>query len=199
MGESMQYSMRWVRTAVVLVVVVLLVGLGWRQMQDFKSHGAGAVGVTEVGLTLYQGKDGIPLPKVAGETIEGQLLDLADLRGHVVVLNVWGSWCAPCRAEAPDLAAIARETRLRGVRFVGIDVRDNPAAARAFESKYGITYPSLDDQNGLILAQFTGIIPIGAVPSTLVVDKFGVIRGRVVGRVGRSTLRGLIKDVEKTG
>ncbi len=127
------------------------------------------------------------------------MLDLADLRGHVVVLNVWGSWCAPCRAEAPDLAAISKETESRGVRFVGIDVRDNPAAARAFARSYGITYPSFDDQNGLVLAQFTGIIPVSAVPSTLVVDKSGVIRARVVGQVDGSTLRGLIQDAEKLG
>lgn len=194
----MQDSRRKVRTATALMVIVLLVGLGWRQMQDFRSHGPGADGEAEVGLTLYLGEDGIPLPQVAGKTVDGQMLDLAELRGHVVVLNVWGSWCAPCRAEAPDLAAISSETQSRGVRFVGIDVRDNPAAARAFASKYEITYPSLDDQNGLILAQFTGIIPVSAVPSTLVVDKFGVIRGRVVGRITRSTLLGLVEDVEKT-
>ncbi|WP_460834443.1 TlpA family protein disulfide reductase [Nocardioides hungaricus] len=106
-----------------------------------------------VGLTLYRGQEAIPLPQIRGTTIDGQALDLTDLRGRVVVLNVWGSWCGPCRAEAPDLAAVATETATRGVEFVGIDVRDNPAAARAFVRKYQITYPSFDDQNGLVLAQ----------------------------------------------
>ena len=102
----------------------------------------------------------------------------------------------PCRAEAPDLVEVAAESAERGVAFVGIDVRDNPSAARAFARNYDVTYPSLDDQKGLLLAQFTGIIPVSAVPSTLVVDTGGTIRARVVGQVDASTLRALIEDAE---
>lgn len=191
-------TLRKARTAVVLLVITTVLGVGWWQMNHLRSRATGD-GDAGVGLTLYRGKDGIPLPKVTGRTVDGQPLNLEDLRGHVVVLNVWGSWCAPCRAEAPDLAAISKQTSSRGVRFVGIDVRDNPAAARAFARHYTITYPSFDDQGGLVLAQFTGIIPVSAVPSTLVVDKAGVIRARVVGRVEGTTLRGLIEDTEKLG
>lgn len=183
----------------VLLVIALAVGVGWWQMDQLRSRASVDGGDAGVGLTLYGGDDGVPLPTIDGKTVDGQMLDLADLRGHVVVLNVWGSWCAPCRAEAPDLAAISKETEPRGVRFVGLDVRDNTAAARAFARRYRITYPSFDDQNGLVLAQFTGIIPVSAVPSTLVVDKSGVIRARVVGRVDGRTLRGLIADAEKIG
>jgi thiol-disulfide isomerase/thioredoxin len=106
------------------------------------------------------------------------------------------AWCAPCRAEAPDLARISAETASRGVRFVGIDVRDNAAAAQAFLRHYGITYPSFDDQGGLVLVQFTGLVPVGAVPSTIVVDKQGIVRARAVGRIDATTLRGLIDDAE---
>lgn len=195
----MRETLRKARTVVVLLVIAAVVGVGWWQMDHLKSRASTDGSDAGVGLTLYPGNDGIPLPQIEGKAVDGQMLDLADLRGHVVVLNVWGSWCAPCRAEAPDLAAISKETESRGVRFVGIDVRDNPAAARAFARSYGITYPSFDDQNGLVLAQFTGIIPVSAVPSTLVVDKSGVIRARVVGQVDGSTLRGLIQDAEKLG
>jgi thiol-disulfide isomerase/thioredoxin len=197
MGERLNETLRKARTIVVLLVVVSVVGVGWWQVRHLQAR-AGSDGTNAgVGLTLYNGSAGIALPTIEGKTVDGSKLNLADLRGHVLVLNVWGSWCAPCRAEAPDLAAISAETEPRGVRFVGIDVRDNPAAARAFARSFGITYPSFDDQNGLVLAQFTGIIPVSAVPSTLVVDASGVIRARVVGRVDRSTLRGLVEDAEK--
>ncbi|MFC5175121.1 TlpA family protein disulfide reductase [Nocardioides taihuensis] len=195
----MSETLRKARTAVVFLVIAAVVGVGWWQMHDLRSRASTDGSDAGAGLTLYRADEGVPVPQIAGKTVDGQMLDLADLRGHVVVLNVWGSWCAPCRAEAPDLAAISEETEPRGVRFVGIDVRDNPAAARAFARNYGITYPSFDDQNGLVLAQFTGIIPVSAVPSTLVVDKSGVTRASVIGRVDGSTLRGLIEDAEKTG
>ena len=188
---------RVVRNLMVVAVVVGIVAVAVRQASELKSRasdpGGGDAGT---GLTVYPDGKGIPLPRIEGRTITGEKLSLEDLRGHVVVLNVWGSWCAPCRAEAPDLAAISREAEPRGVRFVGIDVRDNPAAGRAFERSYEITYPSFDDENGLVLAQFTGIIPVSAVPSTLVMDRNGVIRARVVGRVVGTTLRGLIEDAE---
>ena len=133
-----------------------------------------------------------------GDLVGGGTWASESARGtDVVVLNVWGSWCAPCRAEAPDLARVAAQSRRSGVRFVGIDVRDNPAAARAFARRYSVTYPSWDDQDGSVLAQFAGIVPVSAVPSTMVLDAQGVIRARVIGRVDARTLRGLIEDAQK--
>lgn len=187
---------RKARTVVVVLVIAAILGVGWWQLGELRSQ-ARNTDAGGVGLTLYPGDEGIPLPDIEGKTITGEMLSLEGLRGHVVVVNVWGSWCAPCRAEAPDLATISKETAPRGVRFVGIDVRDNPAAGRAFEREFGITYPSFDDQNGLVLAAFTGIIPVSAVPSTLVVGRDGIIRARNIGRIDATTLRGLIEDVEE--
>ena len=194
MGERTRVVRNW---AVVAMIVGIIAIALWQatELKSRASHPDGADPGT--GLTLRPGETGIPLPEIQGRTIAGDTLSLHDLRGHVVVLNVWGSWCAPCRAEAPDLATVSKETQVRGVRFVGIDVRDNAAAGRAFERNYAITYPSFDDENGLVLAQFTGIIPVSAVPSTLVVDRNGVIRAREVGRVDGTTLRGQIEDAEK--
>lgn len=190
MTKSRAMTIAAILTAVTAVVV-------W-QVQGLRSRSADAVGPgTETGLSLYPGGKGITAPQVQGRTVDGKDLALGDLRGRVVVLNVWGSWCAPCRAEAPDLAKVAKESRRSGVRFVGIDVRDNPAAARAFARRYAITYPSWDDQDGSVLAQFAGIIPVSAVPSTMVIDARGVIRSRVIGRVDAGTLRGLIEDAQK--
>ncbi len=146
------------------------------------------------GLTLYP-TDGRPsAPVWEGITLDGEPIASADLAGHVVVLNVWGSWCGPCRAEAPDLARLARETASRGVRFVGIDTRDTTAAAQAFVRAFDVPYPSVADPDGQVLLEFQGIIPVTAVPSTLVLDRDGGVAARVVGPVSYSTLRGLLDD-----
>jgi thiol-disulfide isomerase/thioredoxin len=184
---------------VAVIVVGLLVLSLWQASQLRGSSSRAGSPTFGTGTTLYPGDDGIPLPKLEGPTLgKGTTLSLGDQLGHVVVINVWGSWCGPCRAEAPDLAAISQEAARRGVRFLGIDVRDDPAAALKFERTYGITYPSFDDRDGSLLAKLSGIVPVGAVPSTIVVDEAGVVRARVIGRVDGPTLRSLIADTEKT-
>ena len=188
-----------VRKAIVIAVLTGIAAAAVWQSHHLRSRSTVSGVDSKTGVTLYPGGRGVPLPDVQGRSISGGNLALRDMRGSVLVLNVWGSWCAPCRSEAPDLAEVSRETRVRGVKFVGIDVRDNPAAGRAFERSYGIRYPSFDDQDGVVLAQFAGIIPVSAVPSTIVADREGVIRASVVGRVDATTLRGLIKDVGKAG
>ncbi|MEU0022703.1 TlpA disulfide reductase family protein [Streptomyces rochei] len=132
---------------------------------------------------------------LSGATIAGDRLNLAALRGKVIVLNVWGSWCAPCRAEAPALKKASDETYDLGVRFVGIDTRDNDAAARAFERTYGITYPSFRDPDGELLLRFNGRIPLSAVPSTVFIDRDGRIAARIIGQTTYRTLRDLAKDI----
>jgi len=104
-------------------------------------------------------------PTFSGKTINSDLLERADLRGKVIVLNMWGSWCAPCRAEAPDPKKASDDTRDLGVRFVGVDTRDNDRAATAFERTYGITYPSFRDPDGKLLLGFNGRISLSAVAS----------------------------------
>ncbi len=150
---------------------------------------------TQQALTQYPAGKRPEAPMLSGETINGDRLDLADLRGKVIVLNVWGSWCAPCRAEAPDLKKASEETYDLGVRFVGINTRDNDAAARAFERNYGITYPSFRDPDGKLLLRFDGRIPLSAVPSTVLVDRDGRIAARIIGRTTYTTLSELVTDL----
>ena len=188
---------RWALVAMVVagvaVVAVAWPGL-WRGTSQESSSSASDL--PEAGLAWYEPAERDVVPDVEGSTLEGERLALSDLRGHVVVVNVWGSWCGPCREEAPDLARLARETRSQGVRFVGLDTRDNKAAARAFVDTYEIPYPSLYDPDGSLMVAFNGVIPINAVPSTLVVDPDGGVAARVVGKVTYATLRGLIDDVQ---
>lgn len=129
---------------------------------------------------------------LAGTTLTGERLDVAGLRGKVVVVNVWGSWCAPCRTEAPVLAALSRSYADRGVAFVGVNVKDNRAAALAFERSYGIAYPSIEDPDGQAVLALSQYVPASAVPVTLVLDIEGRVAARVLGAVREATLRALL-------
>ncbi len=132
----------------------------------------------------------------AGETESGLSLKSDSLLGSVMVMNWWYAACAPCRAEAPDLAALSKEFEDRGVQFVGVNVRDTAETALAFDRKFGITFPSvMDAQSGAVSLAFTGVVSPAAVPTTLVIDKDGKVASRILGRIDASILRTLIESV----
>jgi thiol-disulfide isomerase/thioredoxin len=135
--------------------------------------GAKGAGLPVVGQVIAAARRP-PGPHVSGTTLTGGHLDITSWRGHVVVINFWGSWCVPCRKEAPVLRRVAGDTRSRGVHFVGIDIRDNPAAGLAFERQYHIPYPSISDPGNLIAARFGTAAP-AATPSTYILDGSGRI------------------------
>lgn len=135
-------------------------------------------------------------PKLDGETLDGETLDTTTLKGKVVVLNVWGSWCPPCRAEAPYFAKVSKELADAGqdVAFVGINTRDEGKQnAIAFEETFGITYPSLFDPAGKLMLRFPdGTLNANAIPSTIVLDKEGKIAARTLVMVDDVKLRSMI-------
>ena len=118
-----------------------------------------------------------------------------EMKGQVWLLNVWASWCAPCRAEAPILQSLWEEYGDDGVSFIGLNTRDSPATANSFEKAYGITYPSVVDSDGRLQLRFSGIAPPQAIPTTLVIDRDGKVAGRILGRASESTLRSLIEPL----
>jgi thiol-disulfide isomerase/thioredoxin len=120
-------------------------------------------------------------PDFTATTLTGSRLSLSSYRGRVVVLNFWGSWCVPCREEAPVLAVAAEQYAPAGVAFVGVDVRDTTASAKAFARSFGITYPSVADPSSQITLDFTAVVPIAGTPTTLVIDRAGRIAGAVFG------------------
>lgn len=199
-GRAGARSRTWRQAAGVIAAALLLAACGTSTTSGSSDAKQAAGSGTQQGLTQYPAGKRPMAPELSGETISGDRLDLADLRGNVIVLNVWGSWCAPCRAEAPALKKVSEQTYDLGVRFVGIDTRDNDAAARAFERNYGITYPSFRDPDGKLLLRFNGRIPLSAVPSTVLIDRDGRIAARVIGATNYTTLSELVKDLaaEKT-
>lgn len=138
--------------------------------------------------------------EVAGRTLDGKQVSLSDFRGKVVVVNVWGSWCGPCRAEAPMLAQASRDLARKGVVFLGIDSRDpSKDAAKAFVRRFDVPYPSLYDQQGSTLLAFRGTLTPNSVPSTVVVDPQGRVSGSVLGSLTRTTLDDLVDDASSGG
>jgi thiol-disulfide isomerase/thioredoxin len=132
--------------------------------------------------------------RVSGVSAEGERIDLADWRGDVVVLNVWYNTCPPCRVEAPDLAALAAETADEGVRFVGVNTRDDPATAQAFQRTFDIGYPSIMDAGGEAVLALRGEVAPQAVPTTLVIDRQGRVAARILGTADGGILRTLVTD-----
>ena len=132
--------------------------------------------------------------ELSGDLVDGGTWDSGSRRGKVVVVNVWGSWCAPCVAEAPELqeAWEGFEKASAPVEFIGIDFREGPARGAAFLKRAKITYPSLSDESGVLILALQGKAP--TVPTTLVLDRDGRIAARVNGPVSVSTLRGLVDD-----
>ncbi|MFJ7076293.1 TlpA family protein disulfide reductase [Streptomyces sp. NPDC098781] len=136
-------------------------------------------------------------PELSGETIDGKQLSTADYKGKVLVINVWGSWCPPCRAEAKNFQTVYEDVKGQGVEFVGINTRDTSTTpAKAFEKEYGVTFPSLYDPTGKQMLRFgKGTLNPQAIPSTLVIDRDGKIAARALQPLSEDKLRGMIKPV----
>jgi thiol-disulfide isomerase/thioredoxin len=149
-----------------------------------------------VGLRIYPVGSRAQAPPLAGTGLDGSRVSLHAVgHGNIVFVNVWASWCAPCRMESPLLARSAAALSTRGVRFLGIDETDQPAAARAFVRRTGATYPQLVDPEGKLLRTLR-ILPQRGIPSTLVVDRRGRIAGRVIGRITAADIRAVVDRLE---
>lgn len=131
-----------------------------------------------------------------GLTESGDELTSEQLAGVITVVNFWYAACAPCRAEAPDLVALAAEYEPQGVQFVGVNVRDSAETALAFDRRFDVNFPSImDAQSGEVMLAFTGVVTPQAVPTTLVIDSEGRVSSRVLGRIDASILSTLIDTV----
>ena len=192
MGTSNRRTPRSAGPAVLLVLLGLVAaGCG----ASSTSQGLGYITADGV-VEQIEAADRREMPPFEGDTLDGGHFDTDEHARAVLVINVWGSWCPPCREEAPALQRVWEETRDRGVQFIGLNIRDNDAAAVAFEREFDITYPSITTADSapplLALGSF---LPQRAVPSTVIVDRDGRVAARVVGKTTYATLRDLVRDV----
>ncbi|GAB6901152.1 TlpA family protein disulfide reductase [Kineosporia succinea] len=132
--------------------------------------------------------------EMSGTTVDGEQLNIATLRGKPLVMNVWGSWCGPCRTEAPALEEAYNELK-DTTNFVGMAFRDTKTGAKNHEKEFGITYPSLYDEGDLLL-NLNGAVTSQSIPVTLILDSQGRIAGRYVGIVTKVTLMDMVEDIE---
>ena len=131
--------------------------------------------------TVFEAGEREAAPEVTGTTFDGEDLALSDYAGEILVLNVWASWCGPCRAEQPVLDEVHAEYGDLGVEFLGVNIKDNETAAVAYTDNKGVPYPSLYDQPGEIPQAFRDTVPPRAIPSTLVIDPDANLAARVIG------------------
>lgn len=188
---SRQVMPRW-GAALMVAVTVLLAGCS-----------SGTDAVSNAGFTFVSpgGKSEFTYPAaerkglgpIAGPDLTGKnRLAVSDYRGKVVVLNFWGSWCAPCRAEAPDLEAVWKSMRDKSVQFLGIDIKDgNGSDGLAFVKSKQITYPSIVDPDLRTMLSIQGY-PTNSIPSTIVLDKQGRVAYINLGSITATKLAAVV-------
>ena len=128
-------------------------------------------------------------PDISGESLEGGRFNYEI--GKVTVVNVWASWCSPCRAEAPILSTFASKNP--EIQFVGILTRDNLSSAISFVNRFDLAFPTLIDD--AVIASFRGSLPANAIPTTLIIDAKGRVAARISGQVTVSLMRELLEKV----
>lgn len=169
------------RVAVVVAVIVAVAGLAafaLRPTTDPREEG----GVAELDE---------PFPGLEGEAVVGSPIDTGSMEWSVLVVNVWATWCEPCRREQPALQQVQADYEGRGVRFVGVDYRDDRAAAQRWIEDFGVTYQSLFDPEG----RTASTLGFPFLPDTYVVDSSGTMRYAVYGETSAAELSGLIDEL----
>ena len=190
------------RRTVVTVAAVAVVLLAAALTVTLTTGGGAQAGVTYLdgnpAQRVYAVGDRPLAPDFSGTSLTGAPIKLASYRGKIVVLNFWGSWCPPCRDEAPTLAVLSEQYAAKGVAFIGDDVADTPVNALSFTRSVGITYPSVNDPGYAVVQDFSQVIPVNDTPTTVVIDRTGHIAGMVLGKVSYSTMVTLLKDAAVT-
>lgn len=190
-GVSRRHRTRGARAAVAALALATGCGFGGGGPDEGMERFASGDGV----VTVVAADRRPAAPPITGTTLDDKPLDLATERaGGVAVVNTWGSWCAPCVAEQPALERVAAATRSRGVRFVGINHRDNKLAARRHVEEFGVTYPSLFDPSSKLLPRFREF-PARTVPTTYVIDRSGRIAAYAYGAIAEADLARLVDRV----
>ncbi len=177
----MQISRRLIFVAVSAFLLTSCGNGGSSTAQESFISGNGAI-------TFISADDRAMAPKLSGDTLYGTKFSFAGKK--IAVVNVWASWCSPCRAEIPTFVALSK--KYTDVQFMGVLTRDNLANAEVFARQLAVPYPNFIDDS--LLLGFRNTLPANAIPTTVVIDK----QGRVAARIsGPATVAGLSKLIER--
>jgi thiol-disulfide isomerase/thioredoxin len=165
-------------TLVLLAVLLPVLVVGVLRVQR-RVEATGTAGFTVADQEAVEADVPHRVVEVKGELLaDGSPWSSTSARGSVLVVNFWASWCGPCRAEQPALSRVARAYRGRGVRFIGVNVRESRGAAQSYVEEFRVPYPSLYDQAALNAARLQAF----ALPSTFILDRDGVVAYRLTGK-----------------
>ena len=175
----------------VLALALVLAGCG--SAQGSVDGGAGYIAGDGSTILVATEKRG-DVVELSGTALDGSTINTSTWLGDIVVVNLWASWCGPCRAEAVTLEKVAKELTPQGVHFLGLNTRDGVAAARAFEKRFPTGYPSIPDQDGTLILRFGDLGP-AATPTTVILDRQGRVAARILGPVTEAQLRDVVTAV----
>lgn len=168
-------------------VIALLSLLGWAVVRSGGNPGG-------LGVNSVFGRVSVPAEPASDFTLElldGGTLKLSDLRGKVVLVDFWASWCPPCRQEAQTLAQVYQEYSGQPVEFVGVDIWDRREDALEYISDYNIPYPNGIDEEGTILINYG----VTGIPEKFIIDQNGILRQKLVGPTSADTLREVLDEL----
>ncbi len=152
-----------------LSALILVAGLGWA----YATRPPGGAPAPATASTRV----GAPAPDIPLPMLDGEKRTLADLRGRVVVLNFWASWCGPCRAEMPALNEIQAAFASRGLTVIGVNQGEDAATARRYLVSIGVDFPIALDQSGVS----NRLYRVVGLPTTYLIDRQGIIRDAIFG------------------
>lgn len=182
------------RTALFLSTALALVGLGALGFALLRPTQRSTTAPTGARATLVAVPERRAAPRISGATLlpPPARLDLVSLRGTPLFIDVWASWCRPCKQEAPKLARLARAYAGR-VQFVGIDTQDGRGAGRAFVRRYRLDFPHLFDPSTTLATK----LGVYGIPTMILVDREGRIAATLVGKQGETRLRRLLRSLAR--
>ena len=169
----------------ILFIVILAAGLAWIGL---------SAGATQTVTAAPQ--EGFLAPDFTLQSITGETYRLSDLRGQAVVINLWATWCPPCRAEMPALQKMYEEYKAQGLVILAVNstVQDTASAVAPFAAEYGLTFPILLDETGSV----TSAYQVRSLPSSYFIDRKGIVRQVIIGGpMSEALLRTRIEDILK--
>ncbi|MCO6452382.1 MAG: TlpA family protein disulfide reductase [Caldilineales bacterium] len=168
----------------IVIIAILVLGAGWIWLNRVPDSAATA-SVSSIPLS------GHPAPDFELQTLDGESMSLADLRGKPVVLNFWASWCGPCRAEMPELEQAYRDNRDGGLVVLGVNQGEEQVIAADFVNRYNLTFPVVLDQR-LLVSQ---LYRTNSLPTTFFIDRDGIIREQVIGQMNTAMLEQRLRSI----